>query len=129
MGKETSTAARPAMVEGMAHQEPEPEPERFEESGQKAEGPALLRHLSLSAQTIHADDFLNSHQAVAPPMHVSTTFRYSDDPDELSRGKNPNVRLSLLVCPLVPHPAQGRYRQTERAEGRECGCRSVTARC
>ncbi|KAI0446759.1 pyridoxal phosphate-dependent transferase [Xylaria telfairii] len=43
-----------------------------------------LQHLSLSAQTVHADDFLNSHSAVAPPMHVSTTFRYSRNPDELS---------------------------------------------
>ncbi|KAI0485994.1 pyridoxal phosphate-dependent transferase [Xylaria cf. heliscus] len=43
-----------------------------------------LQHLSLSAQTVHADDFLNSHSAVAPPMHVSTTFRYSRNPDDLS---------------------------------------------
>ncbi|KAI0193821.1 pyridoxal phosphate-dependent transferase [Astrocystis sublimbata] len=43
-----------------------------------------LQHLSLSAQTVHADDYLNSHSAVAPPMHLSTTFRYSRNPDELS---------------------------------------------
>ncbi|KAI8954238.1 pyridoxal phosphate-dependent transferase [Xylaria longipes] len=43
-----------------------------------------LQHLSLAAQTVHADDFLNSHSAVAPPMHVSTTFRYSRNPDDLS---------------------------------------------
>ncbi|GAW22801.1 hypothetical protein ANO14919_123440 [Xylariales sp. No.14919] len=49
-----------------------------------------LQHLSLSAQTIHADDFLNSHTAVAPPMHVSTTFRYSRNPDNLSYMKNTN---------------------------------------
>lgn len=101
MGEETSTAARPEIVEGMAHQEPEPG--RVEEPGQDAEDLALLRHLSLSAQTIHADDYLNSHQAVAPPMHVSTTFRYSNDPDELSPWKNPNVRLSFLIRPpFVP---------------------------
>ncbi|GAP85903.1 putative cystathionine beta-lyase [Rosellinia necatrix] len=47
-----------------------------------------LQHLSLSAQTIHADDFLNSHAAVAPPMHVSTTFRYSRNPDDLDYMKN-----------------------------------------
>ncbi|TGJ84079.1 hypothetical protein E0Z10_g4674 [Xylaria hypoxylon] len=47
-----------------------------------------LQHLSLSSQTIHADDFLNSHTAVAPPMHVSTTFRYSRNPDELNYMKN-----------------------------------------
>ncbi|KAI0874476.1 pyridoxal phosphate-dependent transferase [Hypoxylon argillaceum] len=49
-----------------------------------------LQHLSISAQTIHADDFLNSHSAVAPPMHVSTTFRYSQNPDDLDYMKNAN---------------------------------------
>ncbi|KAI1824457.1 pyridoxal phosphate-dependent transferase [Xylaria intraflava] len=44
-----------------------------------------LQNLSLSAQTIHADDFLNTHSAVAPPMHVATTFRYSRNPDELKQ--------------------------------------------
>ncbi|KAI1132301.1 pyridoxal phosphate-dependent transferase [Nemania abortiva] len=47
-----------------------------------------LQHLSLSAQAVHADDFLNSHSAVAPPMHVSTTFRYSRNPDELGYMKS-----------------------------------------
>ncbi|KAM3086762.1 hypothetical protein ACMFMG_000886 [Clarireedia jacksonii] len=42
-----------------------------------------LASLSLSSQTIHADDFLNKGQDVAPPLHVSTTFRYSNDPDAL----------------------------------------------
>ncbi|KAI1188059.1 pyridoxal phosphate-dependent transferase [Nemania serpens] len=51
-----------------------------------------LQHLSLSTQTIHADDFLNTHSAVAPPMHLSTTFRYSENPDDLGylKGGNPN---------------------------------------
>jgi hypothetical protein len=39
--------------------------------------------LSLSSKTIHADDFLNKGQDVAPPLHVSTTFRYSNKPDAL----------------------------------------------
>jgi hypothetical protein len=39
--------------------------------------------LSLSSKTIHADDFLNNGQDVAPPLHVSTTFRYSNNPDAL----------------------------------------------
>ncbi|KAI0555137.1 pyridoxal phosphate-dependent transferase [Xylaria curta] len=54
-----------------------------------------LQHLSLSAQTVHADDFLNSHSAVAPPMHVSTTFRYSRNPEELSYMVN--------ASPKTPH--------------------------
>ncbi|KAH7034905.1 pyridoxal phosphate-dependent transferase [Microdochium trichocladiopsis] len=49
-----------------------------------------LQGLSFAARTIHAGDHLNSHHAVAPPMHVSTTFRYSDDPDKLSSWVNVN---------------------------------------
>ncbi|XXG94797.1 hypothetical protein Hte_001055 [Hypoxylon texense] len=87
---------QPELVEGMAHENPvvtdvgagsgttDPEP------ATAAALAARLRHLSLSAQTIHADDFLNSHQSVAPPMHVSTTFRYNDDPDELRPWANIN---------------------------------------
>lgn len=50
------------------------------------------KQLSLAARAIHAGDHLNSHHAVAPPMHVSTTFRYSDDPDKLAAWDNVNVR-------------------------------------
>ena len=42
-----------------------------------------LARLSLSSKTIHADDFLNEGQDVAPPLHVSTTFRYNKNPDAL----------------------------------------------
>lgn len=38
---------------------------------------------SLATQTVHADDPMNSYTDVAPALHVSTTFRYSDDPDKL----------------------------------------------
>ncbi|KAG5931075.1 hypothetical protein E4U53_001961, partial [Claviceps sorghi] len=48
-----------------------------------------LARLSLSSRTIHADDFISAHRAVAPAMHVSTTFRYSHDPDELHRSGDP----------------------------------------
>ena len=53
---------------------------------QITEGPALgkaVSHLSLSSQTVHADDFLNEGQDVAPPLHVSTTYRYNSDPSKL----------------------------------------------
>ncbi|KAK8126796.1 Cys/Met metabolism PLP-dependent enzyme [Apiospora kogelbergensis] len=81
------SAAEPELVQGMAHQNPSEETDQGKETTRLA---TRLQHLSLSAQTIHADDFLNSHQAVAPPMHVSTTFRYSDNPEELSPWHNPN---------------------------------------
>ncbi len=42
-----------------------------------------LGNLSLSSKAIHADDFLNNGTDVAPPIHVSTTFRYNRDPDAL----------------------------------------------
>lgn len=44
---------------------------------------AFGRELSLGSRSVHADDYTNSHTAVAPPMHVSTTFRYAENPDEL----------------------------------------------
>jgi hypothetical protein len=49
--------------------------------------------LSLSSQTIHADDFLNSRQDVAPPLHVSTTYRYTNDPSQLKP-----VNLMAVCC-------------------------------
>lgn len=55
-----------------------------------------LSSLSLSSKTVHADDFLNKGQDVAPPLHVSTTFRYSNNPDEL-------VALSDLDVRISPH--------------------------
>jgi hypothetical protein len=44
---------------------------------------AFGRQLSMASRSVHADDFENTHAAVAPAMHVSTTFRYSDNPAEL----------------------------------------------
>ena len=66
-----------------------------------------LSKLSLSSQTIHADDFLNQSQDVAPPLHVSTTFRYSRNPDVLIPVTEHDVSLlmkrnfsSQLTIPL-----------------------------
>ena len=38
---------------------------------------------SLSTLAIHADDPINALTDVAPPLHVSTTFRYPSDPEQL----------------------------------------------
>ncbi len=59
-----------------------------------------LEKLSLSSKTIHADDFLNKGQDVAPPMHVSTTFRYNKNPDALKAWNELDV--SFWFSP--PHP-------------------------
>ncbi|KAF4594652.1 cystathionine beta-lyase [Ophiocordyceps camponoti-floridani] len=39
--------------------------------------------LSLASRAVHADDGIAAHRAVAPAMHVSTTFRYARDPERL----------------------------------------------
>ncbi|KAH6630666.1 Cys/Met metabolism PLP-dependent enzyme-domain-containing protein [Chaetomium sp. MPI-SDFR-AT-0129] len=83
---------------------------------------AFGRELSLASRSVHADDYTNSHAAVAPPMHVSTTFRYSENPDELvawsdvdpqdiddffiySREKSPNtVRFEAILSSLLGGP-------------------------
>ncbi|KAI4115972.1 MAG: hypothetical protein LQ345_003527 [Seirophora villosa] len=74
-----------------------------------------------TTQAIHADDSLNNFEDVAPPMHVSTTFRYTNDPDRLipaadaeisnseahvySRLTAPNAtRLEQLLSSLVHAP-------------------------
>ncbi|EPE06725.1 cystathionine gamma-synthase [Ophiostoma piceae UAMH 11346] len=79
--------------------------------------------LSISSRAVHADDYINNHRAVAPPLHLSTTFRYSDDPDALrpwdnrdenapfdshvySRDTAPNTnRLEALLTNLLGQPS------------------------
>lgn len=50
-----------------------------------------LRKLSLSTRTVHADDGISAHRAIAPAIHVSTTFKYTSNPDELRSGENTDV--------------------------------------
>lgn len=67
---------------------------------------------------IHADDRLNTHTDVAPPLHTSTTFRYPSDPTALtpwsntgpthiySRISSPNLtRLETVLTALLHGPA------------------------
>lgn len=42
-----------------------------------------LRNVEPATLALHADDPFNSVEDVAPPIHVSTTFRYPRDPDAL----------------------------------------------
>lgn len=44
---------------------------------------ASTKTYSPSTLAIHADDRLNNVTDVAPPIHLSTTFRYSHNPEEL----------------------------------------------
>lgn len=79
--------------------------------------------LSLSSLSVHADDYINNHRAVAPPLHTSTTFRYHPDPAQLrtwdntdpaapfdshiySRDSAPNTtRLEAVLSALLGGPA------------------------
>ena len=57
---------------------------------------------SLSTLGIHGDDPINSATDVAPPLHVSTTFRYPNDPSLLK----PVADLGLADrAPTAPTPA------------------------
>ncbi|TDZ34864.1 putative trans-sulfuration enzyme [Colletotrichum spinosum] len=57
-------------------------------SGSGSDSADALRNLSLATRTVHADDGISSHRAVAPAIHVSTTFKYNSDPDLLKAGEN-----------------------------------------
>lgn len=57
--------------------------------------------LGFASRSVHADDYISAHRAVAPPLHVSTTFRYSSNPDDLVPWENIDVR-SAHSCPLSP---------------------------
>ena len=57
-----------------------------------------LAGLSLASRAIHAENGIQSHRAVAPAMHVSTTFRYNDDPDALRAWDNTDVSADLFLC-------------------------------
>ena len=77
---------------------------------------------SVSTLAVHADDHLNRNPDVAPPIHLSTTFRYSANPDDLvpaadqdasvptdahvySRETAPSTtRLEALLTPLLSAP-------------------------
>ena len=50
---------------------------------------------SMASRLVHADDHIATHRAVAPAMHVSTTFRYNDDPSQLVPENYTDVRISL----------------------------------
>jgi hypothetical protein len=51
--------------------------------------------LSTSTRAIHADDALNGPEVtdVAPALHVSTTFRYTNDLDKLVPAADKDVRV------------------------------------
>ncbi|KAF7190520.1 putative trans-sulfuration enzyme [Pseudocercospora fuligena] len=61
---------------------------------------SYLKDLSLATLAIHADDQINQNVDVAPPLHVSTTFRYPSDPDKLIRERD--IDFTSLCPPGGP---------------------------
>ncbi|KAK9379131.1 Cys/Met metabolism PLP-dependent enzyme-domain-containing protein [Kockiozyma suomiensis] len=50
--------------------------------------------LDLASLSVHADDELALVRDVASPLHVSTTYHYSSDPDTLQCAKDHDIRIS-----------------------------------
>lgn len=44
-----------------------------------------------STRALHADDRLNQVSDVAPPLHLSTTYRFPNDPERLIPSEDPVV--------------------------------------
>ena len=55
-----------------------------------------------STRALHADDHLNLVADVAPPIHLSTTFRFPNKPEELIPSQDPVVCL-LVHSSCVPY--------------------------
>ncbi|KAF3358075.1 hypothetical protein VdG1_02852 [Verticillium dahliae VDG1] len=56
---------------------------------------AQPKQLSLATRAIHSDDHISAHRAIAPAMHVSTTFEYSRNPDDLKHWDNTDPAAPL----------------------------------
>lgn len=55
-----------------------------------------------ATRALHADDPLNLVTDVAPPMHLSTTFRFPDELEKLIPSEDPVVSshsyMDFLLC-------------------------------
>ena len=63
---------------------------------------------SLSTLSVHGDDPLNLLTDVAPPLHVSTTFRYTSKPEDL-RPFRPETRPNAPLFPHMETPSEHCY--------------------
>ncbi|KAI9729315.1 MAG: hypothetical protein M1834_006986 [Cirrosporium novae-zelandiae] len=54
----------------------------------------LLSDRGLATQALHADEAIKDVPDVAPPIHVSTTFRYPENPEELVPLRAPDETLT-----------------------------------
>jgi O-acetylhomoserine/O-acetylserine sulfhydrylase-like pyridoxal-dependent enzyme len=44
---------------------------------------AISQSAAPATLAVHADDVLNNVTDVAPPIHLSTTYRFAENPDDL----------------------------------------------
>lgn len=63
----------------------------------------MSENIGNSTRSLHADDVLNVVTDVAPPMHLSTTFRYPDDPEALVPFADLGDVCTFLHRPRVPN--------------------------
>ncbi|KAJ5108747.1 hypothetical protein N7456_005422 [Penicillium angulare] len=70
-----------------------------------------LPQMAISTQAIHADDFVSSHRAIAPAMHVAVNYRYARDPSQLVPGENadPNAPYEPFVYSRYSAPNSNRF--------------------
>lgn len=54
-----------------------------------------MQNIHPATQALHADDHLHLVTDVAPPIHLSTTFRYPNEPENLVPSEDPVVRIEL----------------------------------
>ena len=54
-----------------------------------------------STRSLHADDELNVVTDVAPPLHLSTTYRYPENPDELKPCADITVCINAMYDCLI----------------------------
>jgi hypothetical protein len=61
-----------------------------------------IRDHDPATSALHADDPLNIIDDVAPPLHVSTTYRYPQNPDDLFSVTERGVRvMGPLHCQYI----------------------------
>jgi hypothetical protein len=63
-----------------------------------------LRDARPATLALHADESLRLVDDIAPPIHVSSTYKYPNDPDQL----RPFYGRDIDVCPSLPLPACSR---------------------
>jgi len=74
---------------------------------------SAARSLSAATQAVHADDYLNRAQDVAPAIHVSTTFRYADKPEDLIPVKDLDVSWEPISKLRHPTYQLNQYNQID----------------